>query len=64
MKKAKFCAFGYFSELQYGCVLYTNYGTFQVIDVDGTDIIVVDGNNNDLTFDLREFKKGEVFFTN
>ena len=63
MKKAKFCAFGYFSDLQYGCMLYTNYGTFQVMSVDGCDIVVIDDNSDDFTFDLREFKRGEVFFT-
>lgn len=64
MKKAKFCTFGYFNQLQYGCVLYTNYGIFQVMSVDGSDIIVVDGDNNDFEFNLYEFKRGEVFFTN
>lgn len=63
MKKAKFCAYGFFNQIQYGCMLHTNYGTFQVISVNGYDIVVVDDNNDDFTFDLREFKRGEVFFT-
>lgn len=63
MKKAKFCAYGFYNQIRYGCMLYTNYGTFQVMDIDGSDIVVVDDNIVDFTFDLREFKRGEVFFT-
>ena len=32
--KEKFCVFEFFSELQYGCKLITEYGTLDVMDVD------------------------------
>ena len=64
--KAKFCVFGFFSELNYGCNLITEYGSFEVMDVDFItgDIDCIDDNLNEYTFNLNSLKKGKTFFTN
>lgn len=64
--KAKFCVFGFFNELRYGCKLITEYGSFEVMDVDFLtgDIDCIDDNLNEYTFNLNSLKKGKTFFTN
>ena len=63
--KAKFCVFGFFTELQYGCNLITEYGSFEVMNVDFLtgDIDCVDNQLNDYTFNLDQLTKGKTFFT-
>ena len=63
--KAKFCVFGFFTELQYGCNLITKYGSFEVMNVDFLtgDIDCVDNQLNDYTFNLDQLTKGKTFFT-
>ena len=64
--KAKFCVFGFFNELQYGCNLITEYGSFEVMNVDFLtgDIDCIDSQLNDYTFNLEKLTKGKTFFTN
>ena len=63
--KAKFCVFEFFSELQYGCKLITEYGTLDVMDVDFLTgyIDCVDSQLNDYIFNLKYMTKGKCFFT-
>ena len=63
--KAKFCVFGFFNELKYGCNLITKYGSFEVMNVDFLtgDIDCVDNQLNDYTFNLDQLTKGKTFFT-
>lgn len=63
--KAKFCVFGFFNELQYGCNLITEYGSFDVMSVDfeNGDIDCVDSQLNEYTFNLEYMTKGKCFFT-
>ena len=63
--KEKFCVFGFFSELQYGCKLITEYGTLDVMDVDFLTgyIDCVDSQLNDYIFNLKYMTKGKSFFT-
>ena len=64
--KAKFCVFGFFNELQYGCNLITEYGKFDVMNVDFItgDIDCIDSQLNEYTFNLDQLTKGKTFFTN
>lgn len=62
--KAKFCVFGFFSELKYGCKLITQFGQLDVMNVDFLtgDIDCIDNNLNEYTFNLNSLKKGKCFF--
>ena len=64
--KAKFCVFGFFTKLQYGCNLITEHGSFEVMNVDfiSGDIDCVDSQLNEYTFNLEYMTKGKTFFTN
>ena len=63
--KAKFCVFGFFTELQYGCNLITEYGQFDVMNVDFITgyIDCIDSQLNEYTFNLEYMTKGKTFFT-